>query len=155
MWHCDGTLIKLLSLKKGLLPIFLHLKQFTYWERSLCVHVLACEKRAIAFSAEVSARCFLWFPAASALPAVGALANGHHKCISILNSINLHKNVLGNKLTTLSHSNQDLEMLFILKSFITFEIVIFFHLKVLNTFFDGMTVKTSNFMDCINATLKS
>ena len=38
---------------------FLQFKQFKFWERRLCVQILAHRERAIAFLAEVSATCFL------------------------------------------------------------------------------------------------
>ena len=55
-WHREKAVV---LEKKGLLLRFFQLKQFKYWERCLCVYVLARKEREIAFIAEVSARCFL------------------------------------------------------------------------------------------------
>ena len=106
--------------KRGLLLRFLQLKQFKYWERCLCVYVLARKETAIAFIAEVSTRCFLWFLAAMMVPMQMGTS-------SILSSKNLREMFWQITQQRYVVQTWGLKMLFIKLSFITFVIINFFH----------------------------
>ena len=95
--------------KKGLLLRFLQLKQFKYWEICLCVCVLACKERAIAFIAEGECQRFSSISGRY----VGAHAN---RALAWRLYTELYKyawNVLANNSTRYVVQTWDLEILFI------------------------------------------
>jgi len=139
MWHQDGTMTKLSNLEKGLFLLFLAVWAVQLLGEVFVLMYTSSRGKPNTVIANLSSRCFHWFPAAMLVSLVRTLKwclqTEFYKFAGTFQQITQ---------TQCTVQTWDLEKLLIYQSFLAFEILSFCNWMVSNLFFDGMTVKTGN-----------